>query len=185
MLLSCPSNSSFSDPQSLSDSGPGGSGVPKSSNPCRVDDNTRPPKALASRPCRGESRPDAIPNQFSFEFRNRREDSENQSPIRCAGVYCLVQANKLNAESPKLLERIYQLAQAARKPVIAIHHNRIYATFPTIRQEDDFITMSELLVLHPQRLVSDRPGCQDHANSIHRHERRGFFLPGRRDVDRM
>jgi len=52
--------------------------------------------------------------------------------------------------------------------------NRLLGTFKQINKQLE----------HPERLVAHRPAYPDRANSIHRLERRGFFLRAQRDADR-
>src|SRR6266513_2016930 len=46
-----------------------------------------------------------------------------------------MQADKVNSQGPELLECIYQLAQAASKPVVSVHNNGVHQPFPTRYQQ--------------------------------------------------
>src|SRR6267378_3547721 len=46
-----------------------------------------------------------------------------------------MQADKINSQSPELLEGIDQLAQATSKPVVAVNNNSVHLPFPARDQE--------------------------------------------------
>jgi hypothetical protein len=93
------------------------------------------PEFRASRPRRGNSGADAIPNEFSLELRDAREDAENETSVRCRGVYALVERHKLNSERVELAERIYELSETSGKPVVTIDDNDVESSLPTRRRE--------------------------------------------------
>jgi hypothetical protein len=78
---------------------------------------------------RSKPGPNAIPDQFSLELGDAGKDSENQSSIRRRSVYTLVQADKVNPERPKLVERVHELPEAPGEPVVAINHHAIDQAF--------------------------------------------------------
>ena len=103
--------------------------MPQKGNLCGIDLAPRSTELLAFGFGRSKSGPNAIPDQFSLELGDAGKDSENQSSIRRRSVYTFVQANKVNLERPKLVERVHELPEAAVEPVAAINHHAINQAF--------------------------------------------------------
>src|SRR5262249_19212868 len=67
--------------------------------------------------------PHALADGLMFEFGNAGKDAEHQPSIGRRRVHTLMEGDKLNSERIEVAKGVHELAQAARKAVVAVDHS--------------------------------------------------------------
>src|SRR5690242_7074403 len=85
--------------------------------------------------CQSYAGSNPVSDQFPFKLRNGSKDSEDQPSVWRRSIHPLMQTDEINPEGPEFFERIDQLAQTACEPVVAVYHNTIHCSAPTIGEQ--------------------------------------------------
>src|SRR5204862_1081327 len=90
---------------------------------------------LSARARRRDTGADAVPDQFSFKFRDARKNPEHEPAVRRGRIHAFMQRNELNPEGVEFTECVYELGKASREAIVAVNDDGIEASFTTVGKE--------------------------------------------------
>ena len=117
--------------------------ISRQDRPCARRSDTRErstcrrgrPSRIPAGPSRCQARTDAIANQLTLELCEAGEDAEHEASVGRGGVDTFMERDELNPEGVELRQRIDELTQTAREPVVSVDHDGIDAAPSAIGEE--------------------------------------------------